>query len=1247
MNRWTTGAILLLVAALVGGCGGNNTKAGIVITASSTTTGANSVTVPINGTEQFAATVTGVSDTLVYWQVCLPTPISTLEIPTHCTTIPGVTLPAGDTVLSGYGTITQEGFYTAPSSIPNPNSFVILATSPVDNTAFATFTVTIDSGIRVQVTPETATLDAGETQPFTATVTGSSNTSVTWEVNNLAGGDPNNGGTISPAGLYTAPATGATSATIKAVSGADGTTTGTATVTIVTSAPTVTSMEPQVTGQGAAQQEVYLTGTNFTTNGSVIVALNPTSIIDGTVVPYVFLSTSLVRAIIPASLLNSSGTLSVAFQLEPIPPALPTTSNAETLTVTPVRPSIVAASTQAFTSGGSTATLSLTGGYFSAGTPATTVKFDCQCNGENPATTAVTTFPSRQLSVTLPAGSVSNPGLYPLVVQNPGAAAAGQPSMSAINIAVTPSSIPSGGGSIPSIPLASAQPSAIALDRADGYAVVAEEDTNSVAVVSIASKSVVATIPVGTQPTGVAVDDLLPHPIAVVVNSGDKTGSTITGSLSVIDLSTLAPSAANPTPISLSGYTPSLSQPVSIGINPETHRAIVANSSTNLGTIVDLNPAGCTTVPCPVTPLMVIGGTSTGYSTGANPQVGIDPGLNWAVITPGGAGTINIVDLGFGSINPGAGGRTPAVLGSLSISTTIQGVDISAETHEALLTDYNSGSVSTFSILNNTVDTVTLNSLALNVQGELSAAVNPLENIGVALNNAGTGTASIVDLANHDVIQTITNVASGTPQGVVIDPATNNALVLDKAPGAISIIPLGPTPSTAKPLQILQSSPEMTFTSTSALPLRINGMGFASGSTVLLDGAPITSTYVSGRQIEATVPATSLASARHFAVQVQNTDGTVSNVEPLTVVQSIAVGTSPAGVAVDPDHEVAIVSNSGSGDISVISIAPPSLVSQSLGPVGVIGNPLTADLNPRAVAVDSRVGLAVVANYDSNDLSLVDYSEVYQETPYSLTPAAKGCSVTSVCTGPSGIAFNQDTNGFLVTDSNIGTTTSDVAFGSVSPPSSGASGPTIAEIAAPGTPQPVDQTPGDLAIAPSFDPFDPVNNPNPNLTYAAIASSAQTSVIDFLNTSTQLVVGRTTGVSQPTGVIYDSLNHAFLVSDSLNNDIVIVSPLTFVPVFVRGGFDPSSIAYNSQTSTIVAVNGATGTISLLDYLCPPLTGQPACTSPEVRSTLGLVGSQIASNAPLGPKTIDVDPLQNLAVLVDAVNNRVLLIPLPN
>ena len=62
----------------------------------------------------------------------------------------------------------------------------------------------------------------GGTQQFTATVSGSSNQAVNWQVNGVTGGSASTG-TISSAGRYTAPNTlpNANTAAIGAVSAAD------------------------------------------------------------------------------------------------------------------------------------------------------------------------------------------------------------------------------------------------------------------------------------------------------------------------------------------------------------------------------------------------------------------------------------------------------------------------------------------------------------------------------------------------------------------------------------------------------------------------------------------------------------------------------------------------------------------------------------------------------------------------------------------------------------------------------------------------------------------------------------------------------------------------------------------------------------------------------------------------------------------------------------------------------------------
>jgi len=81
--------------------------------------------------------------------------------------------------------------------------------------------------VGISVTPSTATVVTGASQPFAAKVTGLSNTAVTWS---LTGGGTS---TLSPAGVFTA-GTGATTATVKATSVANPGLSATATVTIVT-----------------------------------------------------------------------------------------------------------------------------------------------------------------------------------------------------------------------------------------------------------------------------------------------------------------------------------------------------------------------------------------------------------------------------------------------------------------------------------------------------------------------------------------------------------------------------------------------------------------------------------------------------------------------------------------------------------------------------------------------------------------------------------------------------------------------------------------------------------------------------------------------------------------------------------------------------------------------------------------------------------------------------------------------------
>jgi hypothetical protein len=87
--------------------------------------------------------------------------------------------------------------------------------------------------VAVTVTPASATVILGNPQMFTATVTNASDTTVVWNVNGVAGGNAATG-TISTAGVYTAPAElpASPAVQIAATSTADATKSGTSQVAI-------------------------------------------------------------------------------------------------------------------------------------------------------------------------------------------------------------------------------------------------------------------------------------------------------------------------------------------------------------------------------------------------------------------------------------------------------------------------------------------------------------------------------------------------------------------------------------------------------------------------------------------------------------------------------------------------------------------------------------------------------------------------------------------------------------------------------------------------------------------------------------------------------------------------------------------------------------------------------------------------------------------------------------------------------
>jgi len=149
-------------------------------------------TVPLGEAQSFQASVTGVSDTAVSWEVD--------AIPGGNASVGTITAGANDTAL-----------YTAPKQLPGNPMVAVTAVSNADPAATASLDVTLIKGqaasvaVSVEGCINTNAVVVNSTVQLTALVSNVPSQDVTWQVNKVTGGNSTIG-TITPGGLYTAPA---------------------------------------------------------------------------------------------------------------------------------------------------------------------------------------------------------------------------------------------------------------------------------------------------------------------------------------------------------------------------------------------------------------------------------------------------------------------------------------------------------------------------------------------------------------------------------------------------------------------------------------------------------------------------------------------------------------------------------------------------------------------------------------------------------------------------------------------------------------------------------------------------------------------------------------------------------------------------------------------------------------------------------------------------------------------------------
>jgi DNA-binding beta-propeller fold protein YncE len=273
---------------------------------------------------------------------------------------------------------------------------------------------------------------------------------------------------------------------------------------------------------------------------------------------------------------------------------------------------------------------------------------------------------------------------------------------------------------------------------------------------------------------------------------------------------------------------------------------------------------------------------------------------------------------------------------------------------------------------------------------------------------------------------------------------------------------------------------------------------------------------------------------RRYALDVTS-GGTVSNAASFVVVQSVDVtGTgcaapAPLGVAIDPQHNLAVVSNSGCGNVSLINLTTGT------------GQYVAVGTNPVGIGILPQSALAVVANSGSNTASVVDL--------------IGGTVVATVNTdiAPTGVAV----------DPLLG-----VAVVSA----------TLANVV---DVFPVSTTPGVVtSIAVQQRPVAVAIDPVRHLAAVGNTSSNTVSLVDLVaNTSATAI-----NVNSPAGIAFDPFTRTFLAASSLTNQVLVLDPATQTSTTIRVGINPTSIANNFASSTMVTTNNLSKSMTVVDFL---------------------------------------------------------------
>ncbi|MGV8076726.1 MAG: PKD domain-containing protein [Methanosarcina sp.] len=557
----------------------------------------------------------------------------------------------------------------------------------------------------------------------------------------------------------------------------------------------------------------------------------------------------------------------------------------------------------------------------------------------------------------------------------------------------------------------------VGIAGASPFAYITNEESNDISVIDIPTNKVTATISVGSNPVGAAINPNGTKVYVVNVHSND---------VSVIDTATNTVTAT----------VPAGSSPQGVAVSPNGKKVYVANLGSNTISVID---ATKNTVTATV-------------NAGKSPAgVAVSPDGKKVYVTNYGDKTVSVIDT-----------ATKAVTATVSVGRGPKEIVVTPDGNKVYVVNSDSGSISVIDTATNSVtNTVKVGGSPFGV------AVNPAgTKVYVTNNGEYFSTVSVIDAATNKVTTTIP--VGSSPKGVAVTPDGKKVYVAINLYNTVSVIDTATNTVTGTMLvgnspcasgQFIGSIPEqpvyplanfssnvtsdyiflsvpVQFTDLSENASKWNwDFGDGSGSTKqnpthTYSAAGIYTVSLKVSNSNGTdsklatvnvVPKGSPAPSYAYITNFNSNTVTVINTANDTFKDTVPVGKKPFGVAVSPDGTRVYVTNANYGESGTVSV------------IDTARNEVTATVDmgykysPSGVAVTPDGKKLFVANRDINGVSIIDTAAnvVTASVPAGINPL--GVAVTP--DGKKVYVANRYSNNISVIDTGTNTVTATVKVG--------------------------------------------------------------------------------------------------------------------------------------------------------------------------------------------------------------------------